>query len=904
MSATPKSADLSRAAPRAKVRNRDELLGHGLVHLREQLLDIVTAGIAGADPASGTLSKVRLVGDLLHVHDLVIDLDRIERLIVIGAGKASLSIAAALEKILGDRISEGFVVVKRGESARLERIEVWPASHPLPDADSVEGARRMLRLAQSAGSHDLVILAITGGASALATLPPQGIALDEVRTLTDGLLKCGATIREVNAVRRHVCLLKGGRLVQAVQPARSVTLTLDTAPPGLPWPDMCLPDPSTARDAIGVLERYGLWEDGAASIREHLLRAVDDPELDTVKSLNGEESYIVSVGNPLSACRAAALRARECGYEPVLLSTSIEGEARELGVFLAGIAKQMAGGASPFALPGAVITGGETTVTTSGEGGRGGPNQETALAFAQRLEADAGVALAAVDSDGTDGPTDIAGGLVDSSTSARARDLGIDLEAALKAHDSSAALTRLGDAIVTGHTGTNVMNLRVLLVEGGDQQRSRAAPAGPEAGRIASIESIDALEILSGSGRPTVGVTLRASSGIEVESSVPSGTSSGVHEVFELVDGGGRYRGRGVRKAAENVRSVIAPALFGLPIDDQQRIDDTLRSLDGTQDLRHLGANAVLAVSMAAARAGAASRGVALYRYLGAPERAVLPVPIATVLAGGMHSPSPLEIEDYMLIPNGFSRFSDALLALWETRTVLEEILVSRYGPIPDVGGALAPPLADSRAALAVMLEAAERAGYGGMMQLGVDVAASAFYDRAAATYALEGRSRTRADMVGYFHALASEFPLQFIEDAFEEDDFEGFRLLTEALPDHEIVGDDLFVSNAARIEAGIRAGAANAVLLKVNQIGTVSGILAAAQAAVKGSFALTVSLRSSDTNDSFIADLAVAIGARRIKLGSPVRGERNAKYNRLLAIEHELGAEASLATWDSGVGR
>lgn len=396
-----------------------------------------------------------------------------------------------------------------------------------------------------------------------------------------------------------------------------------------------------------------------------------------------------------------------------------------------------------------------------------------------------------------------------------------------------------------------------------------------------------------------MGVTLRAGGGIGVESSVPSGTSSGVHEVVEVLDKDERYRGRGVRTAAANVRRIIAPALVGLPVDDQEAIDETLCELDGTEDLSRLGANAVLAVSLAAARAGAASLSVPLYRYLGADGGMTLPVPIATVLAGGKHSPSSLEIEDYLLVPHGIRRFSDVVLALSETRTVLEEILVHRFGPVPDVGGALAPPLAGSRAAFEVMLEAADRAGYGGMMQLGVDVAASAFYDADRAAYDFEGSARTRSDMVRYFEELAKEFPLQFIEDAFEEDDFEGFAELTAALPDREIVGDDLFVSNATRIEAGIRMGAGNAVLLKVNQIGTVSGILAAARAAKSGAFSITVSLRSSDTNDSFIADLAVAIGARRIKLGSPVRGERNAKYNRLLAIEHELGASARLASTD-----
>lgn len=872
----------------ATIRNRQELLGHGDAHLRGDLLDIVLAGVQGADPGRGTLACLRLEGELLHVASRSIDLGKIDRLIVIGAGKASLRIAAALEEILGDRISDGIVVVKKGETGRLQRIEVREAGHPLPDQDSIDGARRMLELARSAGERDLVLLAITGGASALATLPPDGVGLDDVRSLTDELLKCGATIRDINTVRRHLCLIKGGRLVDAVRPAEAVTFTLATAPDGLPWPDMCLPDPSTCADAITVLDRYGLWADAPESARGSLLRGSEQPELGTIKSLQGMRTTIVSVGDPARACEAAADCASRLGYRPTVLSTSIEGEAGELGIFLAGIAKQMTGDASPFPLPSAIISAGETTVTMGGEKGRGGPNQETTLAFADRLAVQGRVAFAAIDSDGTDGPTDIAGGIVDWTTAQRATDLGVDIDGALRAHCSSAALTRLGDAIVTGHTGTNVMNLRVLLV--GD-----ATPGGDQPPRDL-VERLEALEILSGCGRPTVGVTLFTQGGVEASSSVPSGTSKGRYEAFELLDGGTRYRGLGVRKAVDNVRALISPSIVGLPVADQALIDETLIALDGTENLRRLGGNAVLAVSMAAARAGASSRGVPLYAHLGGAEAASLPVPIATMLAGGRHSPSPLEIEDYILIPHGFTRFSDAVEALVETRIVLEERLCARYGQVPDIGGALAPPLRDTQEAFTALLDAAEAAGYGGRMQLGVDVAASAFYERAQDRYCFEGSRRTRADVVDYYTSMAAAFPLVFIEDAFDEDDFDGFHALTRALPDLEIVGDDLFASNSARIRRGIERGAGNALLLKVNQIGTVSGALAAGKLAASGCFSVTVSLRSSDTNDSFIADLAVGLGTRRIKLGSPVRGERNAKYNRLLEIERELGAEAHLA--------
>ena len=885
--------------PAAEIRNRADLLSHGDADLRRDVLDIVLAGVQGADPGARTLDLVRLEGDHLHIADRVIDLTEIERLLVIGAGKASLPIAAVLEEILGERISDGLITVKQGETRRLRHIEVLEAEHPLPGENSVEGARRMLALARSAGPRDLVLLVVTGGASALATLPPDGVTLADLRELSDLLLTCGATIREINTVRRHLCGVKGGRLISAVQPAEAVTFTLNTAPQGMPWPDMCLADPSTFADAVAVLEQHHLWDVAAESIRTHLLEGVARPELETVKTLEGMRATIVEVGDAASACVAAASFAARMGYRPTVLSTYIEGEARDVGVCLAGIARQMCEDASPFALPSAIITAGETTVTMRDRQGRGGPNQETALAFAQKFRLAGRVAFAAVDTDGTDGPTDIAGGIVDWTTIERAAELGIDIAAALDTHCSSEALARLGDAIVTGHTGTNVMNLRVLLVKSATRAETGAAAATASAGRPQlgdTIERLDALEVLSGSGRPTVSARLRTRLGVEVHASVPSGTSKGKYEAFELCDGGDRYRGLGVRTAVHNVDTLIAPALVGAPVADQARIDEIMLALDGTDDLRCLGANAILSVSMATARAGARSCGIPLYEHLGGSEVDTLPVPIATMIAGGQHSPSSLDIEDYIVMPSGFSRFSDALEALVETRTVLEELLCARFGAIPDVGGALAPPVADSREAFSTILEAAERAGYGGRMRLGVDVAASAFYDRENDSYALGGSDKSREEVVDFFRALTVEYPLDFIEDAFDEDDFAGFSMMTAALPGHEIVGDDLFVSNVDRIQTGIEKAAGNAVLLKVNQIGTVSGARAAARLAIDNGFSVTVSLRSSDTNDSFIADLAVAVGAKRIKLGSPVRGERNAKYNRLLAIERELGARARLA--------
>ena len=402
-----------------------------------------------------------------------------------------------------------------------------------------------------------------------------------------------------------------------------------------------------------------------------------------------------------------------------------------------------------------------------------------------------------------------------------------------------------------------------------------------------TVKRIDAWEILTGSGRPTVEVSVLTTGGIEAEASVPSGTSRGLYEATEIYDGGSRYRGRGVRRAVENVIKIIGPTLQGMDVTKQATLDEMLIRLDGTPNKNRLGGNAILPVSVACAKAGAASLGQPCYRYLGSAAPTHLPAPVATVIAGGEHSPSGLEFEDYLLVCEGFTSVAESVEALVETRQVLEELMFNRFGPVPDVGGALAPPISDSRQAFDWMLEAASRAGFGGRFVLGLDVAASELW--AKDCYRLGDATCDAEEMHVRLLELSREYPLRFIEDPFHQDDFESFARFTKEANGILVVGDDLFATNPGRLQRGIEQGAGNALLLKVNQIGTVSEALAAARLATRNKYNVIVSLRSNDTNDSFIADFAVAVGASHIKLGSPVRGERNAKYNRLLRIESYL---------------
>ncbi len=445
-------------------KNLAELTAHGQSAVRRDALQIIQAGIRGAAPDLGTRALVKLTGDSLQVGDISFDLKAFENIYVVGAGKGSFPIAAALEELLGARISGGVVVVKEGERRRLKRIDILEAGHPIPNEDSVIGAQKVLDMVRRAGEKDLVFAAVTGGASALVTLPPEGIRLADIQEMNDLLLKCGATIKDINTVRKHLCLLKGGRLVAHIQPAQAVTLTLDTAPEGLPWPDLSLADPSTFQDAIDVLHLFDIWKSVPTPIQSYLQEGLKHPEWETVKSLSGFKASLLSVGSPVSACEAASATAEKLGYRPVILSSNLEGESIDAGICLAGIAKEVIRYDRPFLKPCALISAGETTVTIRDPHGSGGPNQEFALAFASKLGKKPNVCCLSVDTDGTDGPTQIAGGISDGETMERAQAIGLNIAEHLRRHDSAGALTRLGDAVVTGHTGTNVMNLRVIVI--------------------------------------------------------------------------------------------------------------------------------------------------------------------------------------------------------------------------------------------------------------------------------------------------------------------------------------------------------------------------------------------------------------------------------------------------------
>lgn len=412
------------------------------------------------------------------------------------------------------------------------------------------------------------------------------------------------------------------------------------------------------------------------------------------------------------------------------------------------------------------------------------------------------------------------------------------------------------------------------------------------------ISAIKAREVIDCRGTPTVQVDVWVDNMLRGRADVPSGRSTGSHEAFEMRDGGKRYGGQGVQKAVANVNTIIADALRGRDVTQQRAIDRDMIALDGTPNKSRLGANAILGVSLAVARAAAAALNLPLYRYLNS-EAHVLPVPMMNLVNGGKLSSNDLCFQEFIMMPVGASSFSEALQMTAEINAILRPMTAERYGKLAiNVGdeGGVVPPIIDVREALDLLCEAVARSGYAEHIVYAFDCAATHLYDTATGLYTFEGKNLTRDEVIRFFQALVAEYPIVSIEDPLQEDDFEGFAEITRALPGVQIVGDDLFVTNKERLAQGLAAGSANAVLWKVNQIGTLTEAMETATMAFRNGCGVCVSERSGETEDPMIADLVVALNGGQIKTGAPVRSERTAKYNRLLQIEEELGSAATYA--------
>ena len=407
------------------------------------------------------------------------------------------------------------------------------------------------------------------------------------------------------------------------------------------------------------------------------------------------------------------------------------------------------------------------------------------------------------------------------------------------------------------------------------------------------IDNVSAIEVMDSRGNPTVKATVALSDGTVESAIVPSGASTGKREALELRDGGQRYMGKGVLKAVDNVNGEIADALIGLSPFNQAIVDATMKEIDGTENYSNLGANAVLGVSMAVARAAAKSLNMPLYRYLGGANAMVNPTPMLNIINGGSHADNSVDFQEYMIMPVGFEDFASALQASAEVYHNLKKILkdANHNTALGDEGG-FAPDLSSNEEPIQVIMQAIEKAGYkpGEQIAIALDVAASELVVDGGYRLESENRTVSSAELVAYYEELCAKYPIVSIEDGLSEDDWDGWKVLTEKLSDRvQLVGDDLFVTNASILAEGIDKGIANAILIKPNQIGSVSETMLTVRLAQRNGYKCVMSHRSGESEDAFIADFAVALNCGEIKTGSTARGERTAKYNRLLEIENEI---------------
>ncbi len=447
------------------VKNKKKLISRGNTRVRIPLLEIVNHALAQADPYKAAVKLVSLNGDILKIGELEFNLSNYKRVFVIGTGKATFPIARALEEILGTRITGGAIICKEGQEGELSRIKIYLASHPIPNEAGFAAARSIMEIARQTEPGDFVFSCITGGSSALMPYPVAGITLDEKKEVNKLLLGCGANIVEINAVRKHLSQIKGGWLARNISPGVPIINLTVSDVIGDPLDYITCPtveDTSFFADARATMNKYKLWDKVPVSVRDYLRNAGD--ELETPKDLSDRMLHNFILVPSDAACEGAAQKAEEMGFNTMILSTMLEGESKEVGATFAAVAREILINGRPALPPCVIIGGGETTVRITGPAGEGGPNQEFALGAAPFIDRAGDVAVIGLDTDGTDGPTGLAGGIVDDQTVTRARQKSLDIFASLEEHESSRFLQELGDEVFTGATGTNVNDLKIALI--------------------------------------------------------------------------------------------------------------------------------------------------------------------------------------------------------------------------------------------------------------------------------------------------------------------------------------------------------------------------------------------------------------------------------------------------------
>lgn len=875
-----------------KVKNREALLSHGDAEGRKIVLDITEKTLQQLDAYERIKRITHMEGDELCIGSRRWDLSKKRNVYLLGAGKACNHMAMAIDEILGDRLTRGIAIVKISEPTDVfHKTEVYVGGHPLPNAEGLRACKEIIRLIDGATADDLFIVVISGGSSALMSCPIEGISLQDEIDTTDIMLKSGAGIYEINAIRRHISAMNGGMLAKRIRDRGAELIgfgisdavgTPATGDIGEPYKNYkgtpMGPDQTTLEEARQVIRDYGVADRLPKSVVDYLMHV--GPEGETPKAFP-ENTYFLLNSLP-DSCLTAKRISEEMGIPAVILTSYLEGEAREVGSVFASLAREIQNYGNPVKPPCVLLCSGEATtqiLDNSTITGHGGPGQELTLSYAISGKKAPGCVCLSIDSEGTDGTTKVAGGITDSTSYDAAEARGINVFDALRGHACFEALDAIGDAVFTGNTGTNLCDLNIMYVP--------ELPGRPRKG--SRIRSVHARQIIDCKCRPMVEVDVITEDGSVGTAAAPTGSSVGMYESFVLRDNDpAEYNGLSVHKAVTNVNDIIAPALIGMDTMDQAAIDRRMIELDGTENKTNLGGNAIYSVSVACYRAAAASCKRPLYDYIAGGRIKTVPIPSFNVLNGGMNAGIRQAFNEFIVMPYRASDIEQAVEIAVKVFNRLGTVIRAYTGAEPRVGGSYGwcAPSEDPEVCLDLIQKSIDDCGYSEQCAFALDCAMTEMYDREHKTYYLNGSQVTNDELVAYVKRLTEKYNFVFIEDMLDEDDWDGFVKARREITRTYIIADDLTVSNPARIRKAYGLKAIDGFILKPNQVGTITEALAAHKfASEHGMFSVT-SGRSGGVVGDVVMDLAVGLQIPFIKNGCPRSGERIDKLNFLMRVK------------------
>jgi glycerate 2-kinase len=875
-----------------KIKNREALLSHGDTDGRKIVLDITEKTLQHLDAYERIKSIAHMEGSVLCIGSRRWDLSKKRNVYLLGAGKACNHMAMAIDEILGEYLTRGIAIVKIKEDTDVfRRTDVYVGGHPLPNEEGLRACKEIIKLVDSANEDDLFIVVISGGSSALMSCPIDGITLQDEIDTTDVMLKSGAGIYEINAIRRHISAMNGGMLAKRIR-SRGAELigfgisdavgTPATGDIGEPYKNYkgtpMGPDQTTLEEARRVIRDYDVADRLPKSVVDYLMNV--GPEGETPKAFP-ENTYFLINSLP-DSCLTAKRISEEMGIPAIILTSYLEGEAKDVGTVFASLAREIQNYGNPIKPPCVLLCSGEATtkiLDNSTITGHGGPGQELTLSYSISGKKAPGCVCLSIDSEGTDGTTVVAGGMTDSTSYDAACEKGIDVFENLRGHACFEALDAMGDAVFTGNTGTNLCDFNIMYVP--------ELPAKKNKG--SRIKSVHARQIIDCKCRPMVEVDVITEDGSVGTAAAPTGSSVGMHESFVLRDNDpNEYDGLSVHKAVANVNDIIGPALIGMDTLDLDAIDRKMIELDGTENKSRLGGNAVYSVSVAAYRAAAASLKRPLYDYIADGNIKTVPIPSFNVLNGGNNAGVKQAFNEFIVMPYRASDIEQAVEIAVKVFNRLGKVIREYTGAEPRVGGSFGwcAPSEDPEVCLNLIQKAIDDCGYTEQCAFALDCAMSEMYDRESKTYYLNGKQVTTDEVIAYVKALTEKHNFVFIEDMLDEDDWDGFEKAHKEITRTFIIADDFTVSNPERIRKAYELNSIDGFILKPNQVGTISEALESHRfASEHGLFSIT-SGRSGGVVGDVVMDLAVGLQIPFIKNGCPRSGERIDKLNFLMRVK------------------